>query len=684
MPGEVHHTNPLLHHSDLKDGAIPFNKITLDHYLPALKIAIEMGKKDIAQITQNSAEPDFFNTIEALETAGEWSDRIVGLYANLESSHADEEFHKLAQEIYPQATGFSSDILLDGSLFQRVKEIYNKKSEFELSQEQKQLLERTYKNFVRNGALLNEKQKESLRKIDQELSILSPKFAENVLKATNAFELWITQKEDLEGLPESALEAAHAMATEKGRSDSWLFTLQAPSLIPFLTYAKNRPLREKFWKAYNSRALTGEFSNQSLIKKIVELRHQRAQLLGYPTHAAFVLEERMAKNPATVDSFVHNLIGPVKKAALKDLEETLAFAKAMDGLTEIQPWDWGYYSEKLKQQKFNFHEEEFRPYFQLEKVIDGVFELARRLFGLTFIETTELPVYHEEVRVFEVFEENTRKYVGLLYTDFFPRKTKRGGAWMTNFREQGLLFGKVQRPHVSIVCNFTKPTPTKPSLLTLDEVHTLFHEFGHALHGILSECRYRSLAGTNVFWDFVELPSQLMENWVSEKECLDLFACHYETQQPIPREMIERLRRASQFQAGWMGLRQMQFAILDMKWHSTDPAQIPEDVDAFEMVATSETRLLPKIPGSNISCSFSHIFAGGYSAGYYSYKWAEVLDADAFEFFKEKGLFNPEVGKNLKENILQKGGTEHPMDLYKKFRGREPDTNALLRRDGLL
>jgi len=675
--------NPLLEKFVLKDQAVPFDLIKTEHFLPALEKAIHVAQSNIEALKRNKSEPSFENTIIALETCSELVERVVGIYGNLESAHASEEHQALAKELYPKYTAFSSDLSLDEELFKKVKVVYDKRNSLDLNKEQLKLIEKTYLSFSRNGALLEDAGKEKLRAIDQELSVLGPLFSEHVLKATNNFELVLDRKADLEGLPEGAVEAAAHLAESKGHKGLWLFNLQMPSYLPFLTYAKSRALREKMWRAYNSKAFHDKFDNQETIKKIVTLRHQRAQLLGFKTHADFVLAERMAKDPTTVKDFLTKLLEPSRKAAQKDFEEVAAFAKELDDVTDLQPWDFSYYSEKLKEKKYAFNEEDLRPYFKLENVVEGVFEHARRLYGLVFKETKDIPVYHPEVKAYEVFEEKTGKYVSLFYTDFFPRETKKGGAWMTTFRDQGLLDGEVRRPHVSIVCNFTKPTPTKPSLLSYDEVRTLFHEFGHALHGMLSQCTYRSLSGTNVYWDFVELPSQIMENWVGEKEGLDVFAKHYETQAPIPAELVEKIRRASRFQAGWASLRQIQFGLLDMSWHSQDPGKIT-DVDAFETAATQPTRILPKIAGTNSSCSFSHIFAGGYSAGYYSYKWAEVLDADAFEYFKEKGLFDGEVAQKFKNNVLSRGGTEHPMDLYKKFRGREPDPNALLRRDGLI
>jgi peptidyl-dipeptidase Dcp len=666
-----------------RDEAIPFEKIKTEHYLPALDFSIEKAREQIQGIVNNPAAPTFENTILALETSSELYNTVTGVYFNLFSSEADENLQALAVDMSPKIAAFSSEIMLNEKLFERVKIVAESLDSSKLSEEQKILADKTYKHFSRNGALLSDADKDQLRRIDQELSVLSPQFSENVLKATNAYELIIDNKADLVGLPESTIEAAAVDAEKKGHKGKWLFNLQAPSYIPFLQYAQNRELRKKLWLAYGSRAYKDQFDNQEIILKLVRLRNERAKLLGFKTYADFVLTERMAETPEQVIAFLNKLLQPSKKAAEKEIAELRAFKKSLDGNEEVMPWDFSYYSEKLKEKKYKFNEEELRPYFKLENVVEGVFEHARRLYGITFREVFDVPKYHSDVRTFEVREERTGNYVGLFYTDFFPRETKRGGAWMTVYREQGLMNGQVRRPHVSIVCNFTKPTPSKPSLLTFGEVETLFHEFGHALHGLLSQVTYKSLAGTNVFWDFVELPSQIMENWVKEKEGLDVFARHYQTNKPIPAELVEKIKKAAQFQAGYSSTRQLSFAFLDMAWHTVDPSQI-KDVDSFENQATQPTRILPKILGTNMSCSFSHIFPGGYSAGYYSYKWAEVLDADAFEFFKEKGLFNREVADLFRTNILSRGGTEHPMDLYKKFRGREPDPNALLRREGLL
>jgi peptidyl-dipeptidase Dcp len=680
--------NPFLqafdqHSFHTRDEAVPFDKISLEHFLPALDAGIIKAREQIAKLKSQTAPANFENTILALETASEDFETVNSVYFNLFSAEASIELQSLAKEISPKVAAFASEIALDEKIFERIKAVHEARNTSGLNPEQIRLVEKYFKDFSRNGALLSPSDKEKLKALDQELSLLGPQFSENVLKATNSFEMVIDNKSDLVGLPAGTIEAAAQEADRKGHKGKWLFNLQAPSFIPFMQYAQNRELRRKLWTAYNSRAFQDENDNQENVKKIVRLRHDRAKLLGFASHADFILSERMAQNPTQVMKFLNELLAPSKRAADRDIAELRAFKKTLDGNEEIMPWDFAYYSEKLKEKKYKFNDEELRPFFKLETVVEGVFEHARRLYGITFKEILDVPKYHPDVRVYEVREERTQNYVGLFYTDFFPRETKKGGAWMTAYREQGYFNGRVRRPHISIVCNFTKPTASKPSLLTYDEVQTLFHEFGHALHGLLSQCTYRSVAGTNVYWDFVELPSQIMENWVKEKEGLDIFARHYQTKAPIPAELVEKIKKAAQFQAGYYSIRQIQFALLDMAWHSKDPSYI-EDVDLFEMKSTEATRLLPRIPGTNNSCSFSHIFAGGYSAGYYSYKWAEVLDADAFEYFKEIGLFNREVADKFKNFILSRGGTEHPMDLYKKFRGREPDPKALLRRDGLV
>lgn len=675
--------NPLLNTSPLFDNAVPFTQIKVPHFLPALDEAIHITKKRIEEIKTNSAAPTFANTSEALELAGEDVEHVSGVFNYLYNAEGPEDLQSLAQQFGARLATLGSDVSLDPILFKKIKLLYEQRTQLNLNKEELRLLEKQYVDFVRNGALLNDEQKSQLRTIDQELALLTPQFAENVLKATNKFELHITNEAELSGLPEGIREAAKALAESKGHKNTWLFNLQYPSFVPFMQYSDHRELREKLWKAHNSKCFNDEFDNQEIILKIVNLRNQRAKLLGYTNHAAFVLEERMAQNAHTVMNFLESLYTPYRQAAEKDLEEVRIFKKKISGDDSFMPWDYSYYSEKLKEQKYQINSEELRPYFSLDKCLNGIFEHARRLFGLEFEPAENVEVYHPDVKVYKVIDAKTKEYMALFYTDLFPRDTKKGGAWATTLREQGYYKGKLRRPHTAIVCNFTQPTPTKPSLLTFDEVGTLFHEFGHALHMMLSKCHYHSLSGANVYWDFVELPSQIMENWIDHKESLDLFAHHYITNESLPHEMIEKLNNASLFQIGFFSIRQLSFCYLDMAWHNTNPETITSFSD-FEKSVTEKTRLLPWADGTSLSSHFSHIFAGGYSAGYYSYKWAEVLDADAFEYFKEEGLFNENIGNKFRECILSKGGTEHPMEIYKKFRGREPDHRALLRREGLV
>lgn len=675
-------TNPLFEISPLFDNAVAFTKIKPEHFVPALDQAIKNAKTKLEAIKKNQEAPSFKNTCEALEICSEDVEYVSGVYHYLYNAEGPEDLQALAQEISPRLAALGSDVSLDPILFEKIKTIYNQRETLSLNTEEKRLLEKQYTDFVRNGALLNAEQKAQLRSLDQELSLLSPQFSENVLKATNKFELLLQDEKDLSGLPEGAKEAAKALAESKGYKNSWLFNLQYPSFVPFMQYSDRSDLREKLWKGHNSKCFKDEFDNQDIIMKIVSLRNKRAQLLGYHNHAAFVLEERMAQNANNVMNFLESLYTPYRTAAENDLKEIKQFKKELTGSDELMPWDYGYYSEKLKEKKYQFNDEELRPYFQLEKCLDGIFEHAHRLFGLKFVPAQNIEVYHPDVNVYEVRDAKTNQYMALFYTDLFPRETKKGGAWATTLREQGLYKGELRRPHTAIVCNFTKPTQTKPSLLTFDEVGTLFHEFGHALHMMLSQCRYHSLSGANVYWDFVELPSQIMENWIDHKESLDLFAKHYQTGESLPQSLIDKINKASLFQIGFFSMRQLSFCYLDMAWHNTDPTQI-QSLSEFEKAATEKTRLLPWNEGTSLSTHFSHIFAGGYSAGYYSYKWAEVLDADAFEYFKEEGLFNENIGHKFRECILSKGGTEHPMEIYKKFRGREPDHRALLRREGL-
>lgn len=675
--------NPLLQPFNTPFNTAPFHLIQPEHYLPAMQTAIEQGKAEIAAIVENSAAPTFENTIVALELAGHQVTVISEIFFNLNEAETNEAIQAAAQEISPLLTAYSNDIMLNGGLFERVKKVWETKDTYALTQEQHMLLEKTYKSFTRNGALLGETDQARLREIDARLAKLTLTFGENLLAETNAFELVVDNEEDLKGLPEGIIEAAAETAKAKGKEGKWVFTLHFPSYIPFVTYAENRSLREQMAKAYGSRAFKGdEKDNSAIVIEIANLRLERANLLGYPSHAAFVLQERMAETPQQVKAFASNILAAAKAAGVKDVSEVAAFAKETDGLENLQRWDFGFYSEKLKKAKYAFDDEVLKPYFKLENVIAGVFEVATKLYDLNFTERNDIPKYHPEVLTYEVTDLNG-KHIAVFYADFFPREGKRNGAWMTAFRGQRIVNGEDERPHISIVCNFTKPTASKPSLLTFNEVTTLFHEFGHALHGMLAKGTYASLSGTNVYWDFVELPSQVMENWCYEKECLDLFAKHYQTGEAIPQELIEKLKNSATYMEGYATVRQIGLGNLDMAWHSIE-SPIEENVASVEKSALHETELLPSIAGNCTTCSFSHIFNGGYSSGYYSYKWAEVLDADAFEYFKEKGIFNKAVATLFKENILEKGGTEHPMLLYKRFRGNEPDPKALLRRAGLL
>lgn len=665
-----------------KYGTAPFSQIKITDYKPAFDQAIAQSKADIEAIIANSASPTFANTIEALAFSGMELDRLASIFFNLNSAETNDEMQQIAQEVAPLLSELGNDILLNEALFLRVKAVYDQLDQLDLTTEQRMLLTKNYKNFVRNGALLSDEQKNKVRAIDTELATTSLKFGENVLAETHNYQLHITQEEDLKGLPEGAIEEAHALAKQENKV-GWIFTLDYPSYIPFMTYAQNRALRKELAIAAGTKAFkANEFNNEGHVLKIVQLRHERANILGYATHADFVLEERMAQSPVKVNTFLNDLLQKAKPAADKEFEELTAFAKKIDGIEQLQKWDGSYYAEKLKQERFNLDDEVLKPYFQLENVVDGAFQVAAKLYGLTFTEVFDIDTYHEEVRTFEVSDENGA-FVAVFYTDFFPRKGKRNGAWMTSFKNQYVLNGVNERPHVSIVCNFTKPTATKPSLLTFNEVTTLFHEFGHALHGMLANTVYPALSGTNVYWDFVELPSQVLENWCYEKETLALFAKHYQTGEVIPMDYVNKIKESASFLEGMATVRQLSFGLLDMGWHGQDPTKITS-LKSFEVEQFKLTQQYPDVAENAMSTSFSHIFQGGYSAGYYSYKWAEVLDADAFAYFQEKGIFNKEVATAFKDCILSQGGTDHPMTLYKKFRGHEPTPEALLRRAGLL
>lgn len=672
--------NPLLESFHTPHQVPPFDQIKLEHYLPAFTQAIAEARQDIQQIIDNPEKPGFDNTIAALDYAGERLNNISSIFFNLNSACTNEEMQKIAQQISPQLTEYSNSIYMNPLLFERVKQVYNQPRQ-SLTAEQQTLLEDTWKAFIKGGANLQGEAQQRFREITRELSQLSLKFEENTLAETNAFTLHLTDEKELSGLPEDVREMAAMTAEEKGLK-GWLFTLHAPSYIPFMKYADNRSLREKMFRAYSSRGNQGNaHDNKEIIRKITALRLEKAKLLGYETYADYMLTDRMAQNPENVHSFLEKLLSaslPFARAEKKEVEE---FARRQGFNEELQRWDWSYYSNKLKQEKYDLNDEMLKPYFELEKVQKGGFDLAQRLYGITFRETDHLPKYHEDVKTFEVYD-STGSFLAILYTDFFPRESKSGGAWMTEFRGQYIQNGEDIRPQVSIVMNFTKPTASKPSLLTFDEVTTFLHEFGHALHGMLSRCTYNSTGGTNVYRDFVELPSQIMENWALEKEWLDTWAAHYETGEKIPQDYIIKIRNAANFQSGYQSDRQLSFGLVDMAWH-TLTAPLTSPVCDFENQAMASTELFPPVPGSCFSTAFGHIFGGGYAAGYYSYKWAEVLDADAFSVFKQKGIFDPQTARSFRTNILEKGGSEHPMVLYKRFRGQEPTTDALLERSGL-
>ncbi len=670
--------NPLLQPFD----TAPFSKIQNEHFKPAFLQAIEDARAEIDNITNNPSEPSFENTIETLDFSGQQLDRISSVFFNLNSAETNEEIQKIAQEVSPLLSEFSNDITLNPALFNRVKAIYIQKDQLKLTVEEDTLLDKKYKSFSRNGANLSEEKKKRLREIDADLSKLKLKFGENVLAETNKYEMHLNDENQLDGLPDGEKEAAAQLAESKDK-EGWLITLDYPSYIPFMKYAKNRALRKKLSLAFGSKGFhNDELDNQENILKIANLRHERAVLLGYKTHAHFVLEERMAETPEKVHEFLNELLEKAKPAAEREFKQLEDFAKELDGIEQLQKWDGSYYSEKLKQKLFDLDDEKLKPYFKLENVIAGVFKVAEKLFGLKFEEVSDIDTYHDEVKTYKVKDTNGN-LISLFYADFHPRVGKRGGAWMTSYKPQYIKNGENVRPHISNVCNFTLSTPSKPSLLTFNEVTTLFHEFGHGLHGMLANTTYPSLSGTSVYWDFVELPSQVMENWCYEKEALELFATHFETGEIIPMELVQKIKESATFQEGMATLRQISFGLLDMSWHAADPSKIT-NVKDHETIAFEDTILYPKTIETCMSTAFSHIFQGGYSSGYYSYKWAEVLDADAFAYFKEKGIFNKEISTKFKDNVLSKGGTEKPMILYKRFRGAEPKVEALLERAGLL
>ena len=674
--------NPLLSENQTLHGTMPFHLIKTEHYEPAILKGMEIHNQEIEAIINQTEAPTFANTIVALEKSGALLNQVSTVFGNLLSAETNDEMQAIAERIMPQLSEHSNNITLNEKLFARIKAVYDTTDKEQLGKEEQMLLQNTYDGFIRSGANLTPEQKERFRQISTEMSVLTLRFSQNNLKETNAYELAL-QADQLDGLPESALHAYAQTAQEKGK-EGHIVTLQAPSFIPFMKYSQHRELRQQLYMAYNTQCThDNEYNNMEIVKKLVNLRLERAQLLGFQTAADYVLTRRMAEKSENVYKLLNQLLEAYAPTAHKEVEEVQALAKELEGEDfQLMPWDWAYYSEKLKEKKFNLNEEALRPYFELNNVIGGIFGLATRLYGITFRENKEIPVYHPDVTAYEVFDKDG-SFLAVLYADFHPRAGKRSGAWMTSYKEQWKDENGNSRPHISVVMNFTKPSGDKPALLSFGEVNTFLHEFGHALHGMFANTTYQSLSGTNVYWDFVELPSQIMENFAIEKDFLNTFAKHYETGENIPEELIQRLVDASNFNVAYACLRQLSFGLLDMAWYTrTEPFE--GDVRSYEKQAWSQAQVLPSCEETCMTVQFSHIMAGGYSAGYYSYKWAEVLDADAFSLFQEKGIFNPEVANSFREHVLSKGGTEHPMTLYKRFRGQEPGIDALLKRNGIL
>lgn len=672
--------NPLLESWPGPHATPAFDRIHNEHYMPAFQQALAEARAEVEAIVANTDEPTFANTIESLEFSGRRLDDLCNLFFNLNEACTDDEMQRIALEVSPLLTAFSNDVSLNPALFDRVRKVYEKRADLTLTTEQNRLLEKSYKGFVRGGAALADADKERFRELTTELGQLSLQFNQHVLAATNAFTLHLTDPAQVNELPESVREGAATEAHERGL-EGWMITLQAPSMVPFMTYSSNRELKEQLWRRYNSRCYGDEQDNRELVKRIVALRLEVARLLGYETYAAYVLEERMAGTQQRVQKFLSELLDRAIEPARNEVKEVADFARSEGADYELMPWDYAYWQEKLKQARYTFDEEMLKPYFRLENVQRGVFLLAEKLYGLTFRENSDIPVYHPDVKAFEVCDGDGT-FLAVLYMDYFPRASKRGGAWMTEFRPQYIEKGHEVRPLISVVCNFTKPTREQPSLLTFDEVTTLLHEFGHALHGMMAKGTYPSLTGTSVYRDFVELPSQIMENWATEKEYLDLWAIHYQTGEKIPAELVQKVIDAKNYQAAYRHIRQVSFGLIDMAWY-TVTAPVTEDVARFEQQAAEKTQLLPRVEGQCMSTAFGHIFAGGYAAGYYGYKWAEVLDADAFSLFHERGIFNREVASSFRHDLLEKGGSEDPMTLYVRFRGHEPDSQALFERMGI-
>ena len=672
--------NPFMRESSLPFGAPEFDKIKTEHYLPAFEAGIAEGKAEIDAIVANPDEPTFENTIEAMEYAGQTLNKVAGIFFNLMEAHTNDEMQAIAEKVSPMLTEFSMYTSLNAPLFEKVKAVYQKRDSLGLDVDQMKLLEDTYKGFVRGGANLSDEDKAVYSKLSGELSLATLQFSKNVLDATNAFTLHVKDSADLAGLPEYVKTMGAETAKEK-ELEGWAFTLAYPSFGPFMKYSENRELRKQMWVAYNTRAVGGEFDNNEVVKKIVDLKMQKIKLLGYETYADYALEERMAKDRKTVTDFINSLLVPSIPFAKKEVAEVQKYAKE-NGFTEtLQPWDFSFWSERLQKEKYSLNEELLKPYFQLENCIDAVYGLATRLYGITFHELDNVPVYQEDVKVYEV-KNADGSHLALLYADFFPRASKRGGAWMTEFRGQSIRNGVEYRPFINIVMNFTKPTADAPALITHSELTTFLHEFGHALHGILAQGRYPSLTGTGVSRDFVELPSQIMENWAYEPEYLNTFAKHYQTGEAIPTELIDKIVAAKNYLAGYAQVRQLHFGLLDMAWHTLDVLPTETTIE-FEQKVLAPYLVIPSVPGCGSSNSFSHIFSGGYSAGYYSYKWAEVLEADAFSLFQEKGIFNTEVSNAFRKEILEKGGMEDEAVIYRNFRGRDPQPEALMEKLGL-
>lgn len=660
----------------------PFNKIKNEHYEPAIEKGIAEHQAEINKIVMIRTVPTFENTIVPLEESGKLLSRVTSVFFNLLSSESNDEMMEIAQRIQPKLSEHSNSITLNEGLFQKVKAVYDKRLESNLTPEQIRLVEKTYRGFENSGATLVGKDRDTYKELSTKLSQLTLDFGQNALKESNKFEMLLTDEADLAGLPQMVKDAAAAKAKAKGK-EGYIFDLSAPSYIAFMKYSTRRDLRQKLYMAYNTKCVAGgEFDNQENVKEIAKTRMQIANLLGYPDYATYTLRNKMAKDKEHVYGLLDDLFSAYAQAAREDVKMVEGFAVGMEGKAiDLQPWDWSFYSEKLKDAKYSVSDELVRPYFELENVKKGVFGLATDLYGITFKKNTKIQVYHPEVEAFDVLDENGN-FLAVLYTDFHPREGKRQGAWMSEFKGQYVEKGKDSRPFVTIVMNFTRPTETEPALLTFDEVETFLHEFGHALHGMLTKCTYETLSGTNVLHDFVELPSQIMENWLTEKEYLDKFAVHYKTGEKIPADLVKKLVDAANYNAGYLCYRQLSFGYLDMAWHTLEQPYTG-DVISFERKAMDKTALLPVVEGTNMSTSFSHIFAGGYAAGYYGYKWAEVLDADAFALFKQTGIFNKDTARSFRENILEKGNTEEPMTLYVKFRGQEPTVNALLERNGI-